>query len=131
MLDIFIKLIFEGGHFKKMIEDLVPGSIFFIAFLSVASMVWGKLKSRIWLIYAGWTFLNIELFILLCMIINEIINVSLKLMLIKAIIIILPLASFSIVKRARKIFVKLFGFTLLNFELLAILIIFCKKIFQK
>lgn len=114
-----------------MLADLLLGSILFIAIAAIIFMVWGKLKSRAYLIYAGWILLNLELLTLLSMIIGEIINVSPKTMVIMNIILILPMASFCIVKWGKKLFIKIFGFLLLNLELIAILIFLFKKILYR
>ncbi|MFH0856335.1 MAG: hypothetical protein V1860_00355 [bacterium] len=116
-----------GGHYTKM-DDLLPGSIFSIAMASLMLMTWGKLKSRAYFIYAGWAFLNIELLILVCMIISAIAHVPFEVILLMDIILILPLGSFLVVRFGRRFFIRVIGFTLLNFELLAILIAFFKKL---
>lgn len=120
----------NGGHSKKMLADLLPGSILFIAMSSIVFMVWGKLKSHASFIYAGWILLNLELLTLFSMIIGEILNVSAETIVIMDIILILPMASFCIVKWGKKLFIKIIGFTLLNMELLAMFFIFYKKIFH-
>lgn len=114
-----------------MLKDLLPGSILFIAMASISLMVWGELKSSAYLIYAGWIILNLELFTLLSMIAGEILNVSPKTMIIMDIMLILPMASFCIVKWGKKLFIKIFGFIALNLELLALLVILYGKIFHE